>query len=69
MVQFFEDLKGVGAPPLTPQERQELSELRTQAAELRKKIEGGKNQKKSKADSSCSDSEEEVLDLKPIVKP
>ena len=43
MVQFLEDLKGIGAPPLSPQERAELEELRTQAASLKKKIEGGKN--------------------------
>ena len=68
MVQFLEDLKGVGAPPLTPQERLELEDLRAEAASLKKKLSVGKQLKK--VESSGSESEgEEVHELKPVVKP
>jgi hypothetical protein len=64
----LEDLKGVGAPPLTPQERLELEDLRAEAASLKKKLLGGKQLKK--VESSGSESEgEEVHELKPVVKP
>lgn len=46
MVQFLEDLKGIGAPALTPNERLELEELRLQSAELKKKLTGGSKQQK-----------------------
>ena len=38
MVQFFEDCKGIGAAPLSVEERIELQELRRTALELRAKV-------------------------------
>lgn len=37
MVQYLEDIKGTGAAPLTPEERLELTELRSKVADLRKR--------------------------------
>ena len=38
MVQFFEDCKGIGAAPLSVEERIELQDLRRTALELRAKV-------------------------------
>ena len=38
MIQYLEDVKGTGAPPLTAEERIELESLRKQAIELRNKV-------------------------------
>lgn len=68
MVQFLEDMKGVGAPPLTSQEKAELETLRIQQKELLQK--GTKKVEKAKADSDeSSDSEcDEVADLPDMAK-
>ena len=59
-------MTGVGAPPLTPQERLELDQLRSQHKDLTDRL--NKPAKKA-AESDSSDSEcEEVADL-PIFKP
>ena len=67
IVQMLEDMKGIGAPPLTPQERLELDQLRSQHKDLTQRL--SKPAKKAAAESDSSDSEcEEVADL-PIMKP
>ena len=74
MVQFLEDVKGTGAPPLTPAERIELESLRKQAVELRNKV-ASLNAKSKSAASDSSDSEGDVVAelpkvvANPLVKP
>lgn len=61
MIQYLEDLKGVGIPPLTSLEKQELEKLRKEHLKLKLKYESmeTKVQKKGAIDSDGS-SEEDV---------
>ena len=60
-MQFFEDIKGSGAKPLTPNERIELEELRRQVVTLRQRVEIQSDTKETKkvkdSDESSEDSE------------
>ena len=70
IIQYLEDMKGIGEKPLTAQEKMELEQLRAQRKELQEKIAQKKasNVKEEKpnkgGDSESSDSEgEEVAEL------
>ena len=58
MVQFFEDCKGIGAAPLTAEERIELQELRRTAVQLRTKVAEQVEGKKNKVLQPSSESED-----------
>jgi len=38
MIQFLEDLKGVGTPPITGEDREELERLRREHVRLKKLV-------------------------------
>ena len=62
MIQFLEDFKGVGVPPLSPLEKAELEKLRKEHTKLKKQYESQATvapKKKAAIDSDAS-SEEEV---------
>lgn len=46
MVQFLEDLKGIGAPPLSADEKAELEQLRSRNADLHRRLKAGPAAKK-----------------------
>jgi hypothetical protein len=53
MIQFLEDLKGVGTPPISGEEREELDRLRKEQTRLKKLLKDKeKHQEKDKSDGS-----------------
>ena len=60
MIQFLEDLKGVGTPPITGEDREELERLRREQIRLKKLVQEkdkGKHHHEKEADSGSDESE------------
>lgn len=62
MVQFLQDQKGIGAPPITADERIELEQLRSSNETLKEKIAAKQNPKKKDESEDSYDEEHESSD-------
>jgi hypothetical protein len=60
MIQFLEDLKGKGTPPITAEEREELEKLRRDHKKLRVKLELKNKANKDGGHTDDSDDSSEV---------
>lgn len=61
MLQFLEDLKGTGTPPISAHEREELEKLRKEHARLKDKLKDesqNETKKKKKSDESDDESDD-----------